>query len=280
MRFSTMLMDLILYNSTAASLRSQGASRGGRGLARCKRCGNRCSCRTRAGQMFELVDDVERYPKFLPWCGGAKVLDRSDDGKTARIDIDYHGVKAHFTTDNVERRRREDRHHAEGRAVQAPARRVALPRARRGRVARSSSSSRTSSRPPCSRRSSDRCSTISRTRSSMRSCAAPRSCTPGERARSPTSGPKVRLWSMSSLARAPASPMPSPRPGIVTRLRLFEAALSYAIHGQPARRNTPVRAGDRVELLRPLIADPKEARRKRAAANPIPRAPRRPRARG
>jgi uncharacterized protein len=67
--------------------------------------------------------------------------------------------------------------------------------------------------------------------------------------------------------------------GIVTRLRLFEAALSYSIHGQPAHRNTPVRAGDRVELLRPLIADPKEARRKRAAAHPIPRAPRRPRVR-
>ncbi len=56
-----------------------------------------------AEQMFALVDDVEAYPKFLPWCGGAKVLDRRDDGKTARIDIDYHGVKAHFTTQQHER---------------------------------------------------------------------------------------------------------------------------------------------------------------------------------
>ena len=53
--------------------------------------------------MFELVDDVESYPKFLPWCGGARVLERSGDRKTARIDIDYHGVRAHFTTDNVNR---------------------------------------------------------------------------------------------------------------------------------------------------------------------------------
>ena len=52
---------------------------------------------------FELVDDVESYPKFLPWCGGARVLERSGDRKTARIDIDYHGVRAHFTTDNVNR---------------------------------------------------------------------------------------------------------------------------------------------------------------------------------
>lgn len=54
-----------------------------------------------APQMFDLVDDVERYPAFLPWCGGSAVLARRADGKTARIDINYHGVRAHFTTDNV-----------------------------------------------------------------------------------------------------------------------------------------------------------------------------------
>ena len=54
-----------------------------------------------AAQMFALVDDVEAYPQFLPWCGGAKVLDRDANGKTARVDIDYHGVKAHFTTHNT-----------------------------------------------------------------------------------------------------------------------------------------------------------------------------------
>ena len=57
----------------------------------------------RPEQMFELVDDVESYPKFLPWCGGARVLERSGERKTARIDIDYHGARAHFTTDNVNR---------------------------------------------------------------------------------------------------------------------------------------------------------------------------------
>lgn len=54
-----------------------------------------------AAQMFDLVDDVEKYPDFLPWCSGSAVLERRDDGKTARLDINYHGVKAHFTTDNV-----------------------------------------------------------------------------------------------------------------------------------------------------------------------------------
>ena len=56
-----------------------------------------------AEQMYDLVDDVERYCEFLPWCGGSKVLETREDGKTARIDINYHGVKAHFTTDNENR---------------------------------------------------------------------------------------------------------------------------------------------------------------------------------
>jgi len=54
-----------------------------------------------AAEMFDLVDQVELYPQFLPWCGGAHVIDAGDNGRTARIDIDYHGVKAHFTTYNV-----------------------------------------------------------------------------------------------------------------------------------------------------------------------------------
>lgn len=56
-----------------------------------------------AQQMFDLVDDVGRYREFLPWCGGSQVIEERPDGKTARIDINYHGVKAHFTTDNVNR---------------------------------------------------------------------------------------------------------------------------------------------------------------------------------
>lgn len=56
-----------------------------------------------APQMFALVDQVERYPEFLPWCAGTAILAAHESGKTARIDIDYHGVRAHFTTDNANR---------------------------------------------------------------------------------------------------------------------------------------------------------------------------------
>ncbi len=56
-----------------------------------------------AGAMFELVDRTELYPQFLPWCGGTQELEMRDDGKTVRVEIDFHGVRAHFTTDNVNR---------------------------------------------------------------------------------------------------------------------------------------------------------------------------------
>lgn len=39
---------------------------------------------------------------------------------------------------------------------------------------------------------------------------------------------------------------------------------AYAIFGVAAAADTPLREGDRVELLRPLQIDPKEARRRRA----------------
>ncbi len=53
-----------------------------------------------AQQMFDLVERIEDYPKFLPWCGGTKILERAGDQTLARIDISYHGVRTHFTTAN------------------------------------------------------------------------------------------------------------------------------------------------------------------------------------
>jgi ribosome-associated toxin RatA of RatAB toxin-antitoxin module len=53
-----------------------------------------------AQQMFDLVESIEDYPKFLPWCGGTQILQRTADQTLARIDIDYRGVRAHFTTAN------------------------------------------------------------------------------------------------------------------------------------------------------------------------------------
>ena len=55
-----------------------------------------------AAQMFELVERIEDYPRFLPWCGGATILERTAEETLARIDINYRGVRAHFTTANRE----------------------------------------------------------------------------------------------------------------------------------------------------------------------------------
>ena len=53
-----------------------------------------------AEQMFALVAAIEDYPQFLPWCGGAAILERGPEETLARIDINYHGVRAHFVTAN------------------------------------------------------------------------------------------------------------------------------------------------------------------------------------
>lgn len=50
--------------------------------------------------MYVLVADIESYPQFLPWCGGARVLKREGDSVTAAIDIDYGGIHKTFTTLN------------------------------------------------------------------------------------------------------------------------------------------------------------------------------------
>lgn len=54
-----------------------------------------------AQQMFDLVDHVEDYPRFLPWCGGTELIERSPEKTVARVHINYHGVKAHFSTANT-----------------------------------------------------------------------------------------------------------------------------------------------------------------------------------
>lgn len=52
------------------------------------------------GQMFSLVRDVEQYPKFLPWCSGASVQSGNGLLVRASMDIDYHGVRTSFSTEN------------------------------------------------------------------------------------------------------------------------------------------------------------------------------------
>jgi ribosome-associated toxin RatA of RatAB toxin-antitoxin module len=52
-------------------------------------------------QMYALVTAVEDYPKFLPWCERAEVLEHRDDGVTARLFLGFAGVHHAFTTRNT-----------------------------------------------------------------------------------------------------------------------------------------------------------------------------------
>lgn len=53
-----------------------------------------------AEEMYALVTAVHDYPKFLPWCDRAEVLDTHAGGMTARLHLAYHGVRHAFTTRN------------------------------------------------------------------------------------------------------------------------------------------------------------------------------------
>jgi uncharacterized protein len=58
---------------------------------------------------------------------------------------------------------------------------------------------------------------------------------------------------------------------LLERNDLDPRSLSCAIHGERADTATPLEDGDRVELVRPLFADPRDVRRRRAVENPLPR---------
>lgn len=51
-------------------------------------------------QMFKIVDDIEAYPEFLPWCSGSKVLKREGDIVEAELHISKAGFNKSFATRN------------------------------------------------------------------------------------------------------------------------------------------------------------------------------------
>jgi len=53
-----------------------------------------------AEQMFHLVNDVARYPEFLPGCSGTRVLESSPEAMIASVDVSKAGISKTFTTSN------------------------------------------------------------------------------------------------------------------------------------------------------------------------------------
>ena len=53
-----------------------------------------------AEQMYTLVDDVSRYPEFLPWCRKAEELERTPSEVVASLEVHKGALHARFTTRN------------------------------------------------------------------------------------------------------------------------------------------------------------------------------------
>ena len=51
-------------------------------------------------QMYKLVDEIERYPEFIPWCHSSVVLERSDEVVEASLCLAQGAIKKTFTTRN------------------------------------------------------------------------------------------------------------------------------------------------------------------------------------
>lgn len=53
-----------------------------------------------AADVFAIVNDVLRYPEFLPWCSGADVLEESAEEVVAALSLSASGITETFTTRN------------------------------------------------------------------------------------------------------------------------------------------------------------------------------------
>jgi ribosome-associated toxin RatA of RatAB toxin-antitoxin module len=52
-------------------------------------------------QMYQLVNDVESYPKFLPDCSDSRLISHQGNEMTASLLVAKGGLKKWFTTKNV-----------------------------------------------------------------------------------------------------------------------------------------------------------------------------------
>lgn len=52
-------------------------------------------------QMFDLVNEVEAYPKRFSWCAGARIIERRENVLVAQLDLRFAGFRQSFTTRNT-----------------------------------------------------------------------------------------------------------------------------------------------------------------------------------
>ncbi|UVJ44717.1 type II toxin-antitoxin system RatA family toxin [Pseudomonas sp. LS1212] len=54
-----------------------------------------------AQALYDLVNDVARYPEFLPWCSSTKVLEASGEHMRASLAVAKGGLSQQFVTRNT-----------------------------------------------------------------------------------------------------------------------------------------------------------------------------------
>lgn len=54
-----------------------------------------------AMQMYNVVNHVQEYPEFLPWCEDTVIIERSDIKQVASIILAWSGLRKKFTTKNT-----------------------------------------------------------------------------------------------------------------------------------------------------------------------------------
>lgn len=54
-----------------------------------------------ARSLYDLVNDVARYPEFLPWCSASEVFESGERHMLARLSVAKGGLSQQFVTRNV-----------------------------------------------------------------------------------------------------------------------------------------------------------------------------------
>ena len=56
-----------------------------------------------AEEVYGIVENIEAYPEFLPWCRAAEVHERGPGRTVATITVGMRAVRQSFTTENANR---------------------------------------------------------------------------------------------------------------------------------------------------------------------------------
>lgn len=49
-------------------------------------------------QLFTIVQDIEKYPEFLPWVAAARILERHEDGAVAELVIKFAAFRGSYVS--------------------------------------------------------------------------------------------------------------------------------------------------------------------------------------